>query len=134
MYFFKKCMTRAFSVVHAFNATNAISGRQREFKPGETLLCDPGQADGTVTIEIQKSLFLVERSIFETCCKWKNDGAAPFFLRLDRRVALIALFPARVPRRTFVLEILGRCGSLPLRDRLGVPLTVLLLVIFVGVG
>jgi len=31
-------------------------------------------------------------------------------------------------------EILGRCGSLPLRERLGVPLAVLILLIFVGVG
>ena len=77
--FFNKHMTRAFSVVRPFKATNAISGREREFKPGETLLSDPGQGDGNVTIEIEKSLFVVERSIFEACCKRKNDGATPFF-------------------------------------------------------
>jgi hypothetical protein len=76
--FFKK-RTGSFSVVHSFKATNMISGREREFMPGETLLSYPGQPDGTVTIEIEKSLFAVERSIFEACCKWKNDGAAPLF-------------------------------------------------------
>jgi hypothetical protein len=76
--FFKK-HTGAFSVVHSFKATNMISGREREFMPGETVLIYPGQADETVTIEIEKSLFWVKRSIFENCCKWKNDGAGPFF-------------------------------------------------------
>jgi hypothetical protein len=58
---------------------NAISGRERAFKPGETLLSDSGHSDGTVTIEMDKSLFVVERSIFETCCKRSNEGATPFF-------------------------------------------------------
>jgi hypothetical protein len=67
-------MTRAYSVVHAFKATNAISGREREFKPGETLLSDRNQTNGNVTIEIDRSFFVVEQPIFEACCKWKNEG------------------------------------------------------------
>ena len=31
-------------------------------------------------------------------------------------------------------EILIRCGSLPLRERVGAPLVILVLIIFVGVG
>ncbi len=31
-------------------------------------------------------------------------------------------------------EIFGRCASLPIRERLGVPIAVLILVIFIGVG
>jgi hypothetical protein len=30
--------------------------------------------------------------------------------------------------------ILGRCASLPLRERLGVPIAILILLVFVGVG
>ncbi len=44
---------------------NVISGRERAFKPGETFLSDSGQSDGSVTIEMDKSLFVIERSIFE---------------------------------------------------------------------
>lgn len=31
-------------------------------------------------------------------------------------------------------EILGRCGSLPLRERIGVPIAILMLLVFVIVG
>lgn len=72
-------MTGAYSVVHSFKATNMISGSEREFKPGETVSSDTRQIDGKVTIEIDKSFFAVERSIFEASCKWKNEGGAPFF-------------------------------------------------------
>lgn len=73
--FFKKhVITRAYSVVHGFKATNTISGQEREFKPGETVVSYPGKTDGTVTIEIDNSFFVVRRSIFEACCKWNYIG------------------------------------------------------------
>jgi len=56
-----------------------IFGSEREFKPGETVSSDTRQIDGKVTIEFDKSFFAIERSIFEASCKWKNEGAAPFF-------------------------------------------------------
>ena len=31
-----------YSVVHEFKAINAISGHEREFKPGETVVSDSG--------------------------------------------------------------------------------------------
>jgi len=71
-------MTGAYNVVQAFKATNIFSGSEREFKLGETVLSDTRQADGMVTIEIDKSFFVVERSIFEVSCKWRNEGAAFF--------------------------------------------------------
>jgi hypothetical protein len=74
--FFKdKVMTGAYSVVHGFRATNAISGHEREFKPGEIVVSYPGQTNETVTIEIDNSFFVVGRSIFEASCKWNNVGA-----------------------------------------------------------
>jgi hypothetical protein len=72
-------MTRAFTVVQPFKAENAISGREREFKPGEKLISDSAKGEMIVTIEFEKSLFVVERSIFQACCKWMNDGASPIF-------------------------------------------------------
>ena len=33
-----------------------------------------------------------------------------------------------------MVEILGRCGSLPLRERIGPPIGVLVLLLFIGVG
>jgi hypothetical protein len=71
-------MTLQFTVVLAFKANSAISGRERQFEPSETLLCDTGQNSENVTIEVDKSLFLVERRTLEACCKFKNEGA-PFF-------------------------------------------------------
>ena len=72
-------MTGAFDVINGFKATNVISGREREFKPGEKLKSDRWQTDGNVTIEIDNSFFLVKQSIFLKCCMRNNDGATPFF-------------------------------------------------------
>jgi hypothetical protein len=74
-------MTLLYSVTRAFDATNAVSGRVRRFQAGETFSCDAKatSAEGTVTIEVNSSYFLVDRSILELCSVFKNDGAAPFF-------------------------------------------------------
>jgi len=73
---FKKRTARAFSVVYAFRATHVVSGRVRDFNPGETLLSDTRRTDWIAIVEIEQSLFEVERSIFEDSCKRKNDRAA----------------------------------------------------------
>jgi hypothetical protein len=39
-----------------------------------------------------------------------------------------------VPTGTLMYEILGRCGGLQLRERLGVPFAIVILLIFAGVG
>lgn len=68
-------MTLLYGVIRPFKAMTAISGRERQFQLGETFLYDTGQAGTTVTIEADKSLFLVERSIFETYCTFKGEFA-----------------------------------------------------------
>ena len=67
-------MNQDFDVVRAFEATAAISGRVRLFEPGDKVGCEMGQRGPTVTIEADLSLFLVDRSTFETCCEWHNSG------------------------------------------------------------
>jgi hypothetical protein len=67
-------MKNAYTVVQPFRATTAISGRDRQFLPGEAVLCDPAQAGETVIIEVDEFLFLTDRSTFESCCQWKNEG------------------------------------------------------------
>jgi hypothetical protein len=66
--------THQFSVVRAFKATSVISGRERQLKPRDTLLSDTPQIESMVTLELDKSFFLVERAIFQACCKWENVG------------------------------------------------------------
>jgi len=72
-------MTLLYSVIQPFKAMTPISGRERQFQPGETFLYDTGQTGAIITIEVDKSLFLVDRSIFETCCTFKGESAPPFF-------------------------------------------------------
>jgi len=66
-------MTLFYDVVRAFKATEAISGRERLFEPGFVISCDTGQSGPTLTFEAHTTLFLVDRSTFKTCCKFKND-------------------------------------------------------------
>jgi len=68
-------MEHKYSVIQAFKATEPISGRERQFGPGEIVLFHTGQAGSTITIEVDSSLYLVERSIFKTCCRFKNEGS-----------------------------------------------------------
>ena len=66
-------MTLLYKVNRPFKAMAAVSGRERHFQPGETFLYDTGQTGATVTIEVDKTLFLVDHSVFETCCTFKGD-------------------------------------------------------------
>ena len=63
-----------YRVVKAFRATTAIFGRERQFQPGETFLCDPALPGETVIVEADEFLFVVGRATFDACCKWKNEG------------------------------------------------------------
>jgi hypothetical protein len=59
-----------YDVTQEFEATNTISGRVRRFKPGETFVCYAARngTDSPVTIEVDLSFFLVDRSIFDVSC------------------------------------------------------------------
>jgi hypothetical protein len=67
-------MTQPYSVIQRFKATEPISCRERQFEVGDTVLYDIGQTGGSITIEFEWSLFLVERSVFKACCRFKNEG------------------------------------------------------------
>ena len=55
-------MKNAYIVVQQFGTTAALSGRERQFLPGETLFCDPALSGETVIIEGDEFLFLTDRS------------------------------------------------------------------------
>ena len=66
-------MKQEYKVIHPFEATEPISGAQRLFNSGEIVLCDIKQGGSTLTLEVGAAFttyFLVDRSIFEDCCKW----------------------------------------------------------------
>jgi hypothetical protein len=67
-------MMQDFRVIEPFVAVAPLSGARRQFNAGETVACDTAKGGSTVTVEVGGSFaayFLVERSVFETCCKWK---------------------------------------------------------------
>jgi hypothetical protein len=71
----------AFDVLKTFVATNAISGRERTFKKGEMISAGPDKSGSNVVIEADSSLFIVERSLFDACCRVNridgDPGGAP---------------------------------------------------------
>ena len=69
-------MTHFYLVTCQFEAPNAISGRLRQFKPGEMFGCDAkrNSTGATITVEVDAAIFLVDRSILETCCRIENVG------------------------------------------------------------
>jgi hypothetical protein len=67
-------MTLPYCVRQAFKATDPISGREHSLQPGDTLMCDTGQAGTTILIELNGLSFLVERATFKDCCEFKNEG------------------------------------------------------------
>jgi hypothetical protein len=76
-----KWLTRAycyeFDVVRPFVAGETISGAQREFKPGDRVLCDSASKDSKVMFEMQSAFFTVERSVFEASCKPRKPVTMP---------------------------------------------------------
>jgi hypothetical protein len=71
----KTTMVQDYDVVRAFEATAPISGRKRRFRPGDVIAYEMSQGGPTVTIEADSSLFLVDRTTFKTCCKFRNAGS-----------------------------------------------------------
>ena len=71
-------MTLQFNVFRALEGTEPISGRGRRFEPSDIVTCDTGQTGTTITFEADTVLFVVDRSVFKTRCKFKNESA-PFF-------------------------------------------------------
>ena len=69
-------MTLAYEVFAPFVAVEAGSGKERKFETGETVLCDDGQREPTVTIEFEGSQFLLDSSTFEQCCKFRDQSVA----------------------------------------------------------
>jgi hypothetical protein len=74
----KTTMMQPYDVIRTFEATAPISGRRRRFEPGDVIAYEMGQRGPTVTIEVDASLFLVDRTIFKTCCKFKNAGGSAY--------------------------------------------------------
>jgi hypothetical protein len=68
-------MTLNFDVLHPFKAKEPISGREHRFESGAVVTCETDQTGATITIEAEMSLFLVDRSIFDSCCKFRNAGS-----------------------------------------------------------
>jgi hypothetical protein len=62
-----------FSVVRPFKAVRPISGTERQFEPGEFVVRDTGQHGETIALEFEGSLFTVERSVFDECCRLKLE-------------------------------------------------------------
>jgi hypothetical protein len=71
-------MKQPYDVVRAFEATAPISGRKRRFDPGDEIAYEMSQRGPTVTIEVEASLFLVDRETFKKCCKFKNVGGSAY--------------------------------------------------------
>jgi hypothetical protein len=71
-------MKQEYKVIRAFVATVPIAGTERQFSPGEIVVCDTKQKGSTLTLEVGGALttfFLVDRSVFEACCKWISRTA-----------------------------------------------------------
>lgn len=71
-------MMQLYKVIRPFAAAAPISGSQREFRPGEIIVCDTKQSGSTLTLEAEgafSAFFLVERSVFEACCEWTSRTA-----------------------------------------------------------
>ena len=64
-----------FDVVQSFVAVAVISGAEHQFRPGEMIFCDNGPENSTVTFKAGGTFYMVPRSTFEVCCRWKNPGA-----------------------------------------------------------
>jgi hypothetical protein len=72
-------MRQEYEVTRPFAALAPISGAQQQFTAGEIVACDTAQNGSTLTLEVGGDFtlyFLVERSVFEACCKWISRGNA----------------------------------------------------------
>jgi hypothetical protein len=67
-------MLQQFEVIKPFTALAPISGAERRFAAGEISFAT-AQSGTTLILTLFTDYFLVERSVFEACCKWGNPGA-----------------------------------------------------------
>lgn len=70
-------MKQEYRVIQPFTSTEPISGGQKKFAPGDIVICDVAEGGPTLTLEVFAGFaayFLVERSVFDACCKWINSG------------------------------------------------------------
>jgi hypothetical protein len=74
-------LTRAyhyeFEVVRPFDAVATISGTPRRFNPGERVLCHSAPDDTRTMFEFESNFFMVERTMFEACCKARKPTTMP---------------------------------------------------------
>jgi hypothetical protein len=71
-------MENLYEVIRPFKAMAGISGRERQFLPGETFICDRALPGETIIIDADEFLFLADRATFKACCKSKNEGQPIF--------------------------------------------------------
>lgn len=65
-----------FEVVKKFTARSAISDAERIFDRGEKVICaEPGAS--TIMLETGGAFFLVDRPVFEACCKAVRPASTP---------------------------------------------------------
>jgi hypothetical protein len=69
-------MTQPYDVVQAFVAEEAICGREHRFKVGDIIACEMRQRGNSIVIEFETTFFLVDRSVFDACCRFRNEGSA----------------------------------------------------------
>ena len=63
-----------FRAILTFKATAAISSLERQFEPGDVVVCEAGQFEEIITIEADGIPYRVKRSTFEECCISNNAG------------------------------------------------------------
>lgn len=71
-------MTAQFDVIRQFEAIDPISGHVRRFEAGEMVTRDSGQFGPNFTIEADLTLYVVDRSTFESCCKFRNEPGSAY--------------------------------------------------------
>jgi hypothetical protein len=76
-----KWLTRAyryeFDVVRPFIVIEAISGAQRQFKAGDSVLCGSASQGSTVMFELDGVFFTVEQPVFQACCEPRQPVTMP---------------------------------------------------------
>jgi hypothetical protein len=61
-------LDQRYRATREFEVTSPVSGRKRRTMPDDIFFVELLQHGPTVTIQIDESLWLVERTIFEQCC------------------------------------------------------------------
>lgn len=72
-------MKQEYKVIQTFEATAPISDTKRRFSPGEVVICDIKQSGSMLALEAGEgpvaTFYLVDRHVFEACCKWISRTA-----------------------------------------------------------